>query len=195
MMNQARRRWLLQGQDETVTQNTGDTGDTGDGTSQSALLTRDERAFDASLPVPGLRMLLGTGGGQTGDTPASTAAACAVSPPAVPGLTASCPQLSPVQLSQPGTGDGPQRGAVPGMQAPPVTQSALRVPGVPSPVRHGLLSRDITRRVVAPVPAPDTPIRACACVHPVRCLTRVDGAPLFVCLRCHVDPATSGIAR
>lgn len=52
MMNQARRRWLLQGQDETVTQNTGDTGDTGDGTSQSALLTRDERAFDASLPVP-----------------------------------------------------------------------------------------------------------------------------------------------
>ncbi len=52
MMNQARRRWLLQGQDETVTQNTGDSGDTGDSASNPSLLTRDERAFDVSCPVP-----------------------------------------------------------------------------------------------------------------------------------------------
>lgn len=51
-----------------------------------------------------------------------------------------------------------------------------------------------SRHVIAPVPTPDTPTRPCACAHPVRCLTRVNGDTLFVCLRCHVDPITGTIA-
>jgi len=43
-------------------------------------------------------------------------------------------------------------------------------------------------RIIAPMPGPDTPIRSCDCprAHRVNCLTRVNGIPQWICLRCHV---------